>query len=422
MLYRFFFSLVILIIKLFENSFSLNPSDKIKECNFTTHCPEIGKEFSIDISFNRAPQIISEGEIIKFSDSKIRLSSSPTLSKDKKIVTYKFTPELLGKYYFVFNKNLICPDNNIIIAKKIIGLTKITGSLYLTEKYLISEDEKIDFNIDMEFNETFIYGEDIKNIYLVQKSNNNERSEELIQPTNCITSNKNHLKCYFHMEKGFNYKTKTKALTVFYYNRCNESLLFGHISVFKSFNEKNNFLTSYLSTLKLYLMSEYKKEQKMLLLFVYDPKLKTHKNFIENSISIKANEYPQWEFNIMEWEEAKFITDHFGVKDIGYIQIIIMDFSNENEFTDIIKDEKDLDNVLEKLNKYTLKWTSQSLMQRIFTFFRIKMNKDEETKFNFRFGVIGFILFVALRCFLFAKKMARDQANLQVNPNPKKTN
>ena len=64
-------------------------------CNFTTHCPQVGKEFSVHITFNKRPNTISNGELIKYSDSQIRLKSSPILSSDKKSVSYKFIPELL---------------------------------------------------------------------------------------------------------------------------------------------------------------------------------------------------------------------------------------------------------------------------------------------------------------------------------------
>ena len=83
---------------------------------------------------------------------------------------------------------------------------------------------------------------------------------------------------------------------------------------------------------------------------------------------------------------------------------------------------QDIEDILEKLEKYTLKWTSQSLTQKIFTFFRIKINTDEESKFNWYFGIIGSIIIIGLRCFFYARKFAREQANLQVNPNPKKEN
>ena len=72
---------------------------KIKLCNYTTHCPQAGKEFSVHITFNKIPNTISDGELIKYSNSDIRLKSSPILSSDKKSVSYKFIPELLGKYY-----------------------------------------------------------------------------------------------------------------------------------------------------------------------------------------------------------------------------------------------------------------------------------------------------------------------------------
>ena len=59
-----------------------------------------------------------------------------------------------------------------------------------------------------------------------------------------------------------------------------------------------------------------------------------------------------------------------------------IDFSNDNEYGGEIRSKEDIEEALEQLEKYTLKWTSQSLTQKIFTFFRVKINADEESKFN----------------------------------------
>lgn len=393
--------------------------DKINQCKFTTRCPESKKEFSVDITFNLAPSIISEAELIKYSDSKIRLKSDPTLSKDKKIVTYKFTPELLGKYYLQFNKNLKCPD--VVIVKKNIGLEKMTSSLYITEKTM---QETFEFDIGLKFNETFSYGEDISDISIIQKTTNETQTDDKkIKASSCIISNDDKdLKCHFIVNNGFEYKTKTKSIVVFYYDRCKELKTLGYIYIFKTNNKQNNLLTSYLGLLKLYLMNYYKAQKKTIITFLYDPNLKVQKNFMEEHVANFANLYPEYEFGMMEWEDGKFIADHFGATDTGYPQINIVDFSNDNEFTAPVKSGQELNQILLDLKKYTLRWTSQSLMQKIFTIFRIKVNRDEETRFNYYFGIFGFIFIVGLRCFFFARKMNRDQMNFQVNPNPKKTN
>lgn len=408
-----------ILITLLSITTSSSYSDKIKLCNFTTHCPDSNKEFSVDISFNQAPNTIGDGELIKYSDSKLRLKSTPTLSKNKKIVTYKFTPELLGKYYLQFNKNLQCPD--VIIVKKNIGVEKMTSSLYITENTMESTFE---FDININFNESFIYGEDIKEISLIQKTANETQSnDKRIKSTNCLISNEDKdLKCHFIINNGFEYKTKTKYINILYYNRCNELVSLGNIFVFKTNNKEHNLLTSYLGLLKLYLMNTYKTNKKTVITFLYDPNLKSHKNFIEEHVTYYANLYSEYEFGLMDWKDGQFIAEHFGATDTGYPQITIVDFSNDNEFTAAVKNKDELEEIFVDLKKYTLKWTSQSLMQKIFTFFRIKMNRDEETRFNYFFGIFGFIFIVTLRCFLFARKMSKDQMNFQVNPNPKKTN
>ena len=395
-----------------------NSEKKIKLCNFTTHCPQAGKEFSVDISFNKIPNTISDGELVKYSNSEIRLKSSPIISNDKKSVKYKFVPELLGKYYLQFNKNLRCPDE--ITVKQNIGLDKLTGIVFINEKTMY---EKFEIDINMKYNQSFVYGEDINNIQIEQKSDNNEKSDVILKASSCIMKNENKdLSCHFIFENGLEYKTKTKNLNVIYYNRCNEAISLGYVTIMKAIKKENDLLTTYLQNLKIYLMGKYKNDKKTLITFLYDSTMKSQKIFVEDYIASLANVYPNFVFTMMDWKEGDFIASHFDVKDNGYIHITIVDFSNDNEFAGEVRSGEELSEILDRLDKYTLRWTSQSLMQKIFTHFRIKINADEESKFNWYFGVFGFIFIIGLRCFLFARKMARDQANFQVNPNPKKEN
>ena len=395
-----------------------NSEKKIKLCNFTTHCPQAGKEFSVDISFNKIPNTISDGELVKYSNSEIRLKSSPIISNDKKSVKYKFVPELLGKYYLQFNKNLRCPDE--ITVKQNIGLDKLTGIVFINEKTMY---EKFEIDINMKYNQSFVYGEDINNIQIEQKSDNNEKSDVILKASSCIMKNENKdLSCHFIFEDGLEYKTKTKNLNVIYYNRCNEAISLGYVTIMKAIKKENDLLTTYLQNLKIYLMGKYKNDKKTLITFLYDSTMKSQKIFVEDYIASLANVYPNFVFTMMDWKEGDFIASHFDVKDNGYIHITIVDFSNDNEFAGEVRSGEELSEILDRLDKYTLRWTSQSLMQKIFTHFRIKINADEESKFNWYFGVFGFIFIIGLRCFLFARKMARDQANFQVNPNPKKEN
>ena len=395
-----------------------NSEKKIKLCNFTTHCPQAGKEFSVDISFNKIPNTISDGELVKYSNSEIRLKSSPIISNDKKSVKYKFVPELLGKYYLQFNKNLRCPDE--ITVKQNIGLDKLTGIIFINEKTMY---EKFEIDINMKYNQSFVYGEDINNIQIEQKSDNNEKSDVILKASSCIMKNENKdLSCHFIFENGLEYKTKTKNLNVIYYNRCNEAISLGYVTIMKAIKKENDLLTTYLQNLKIYLMGKYKNDKKTLITFLYDSTMKSQKIFVEDYIASLANVYPNFVFTMMDWKEGDFIASHFDVKDNGYIHITIVDFSNDNEFAGEVRSGEELSEILDRLDKYTLRWTSQSLMQKIFTHFRIKINADEESKFNWYFGVFGFIFIIGLRCFLFARKMARDQANFQVNPNPKKEN
>jgi len=406
----------IIIFKLITCKYSTEK--KIKFCNFTTHCPQAGKEFSVDISFNRVPSTISEGELIKYSDSKIRIKSQPTILEDKKSISYKFIPELLGKYYLQFNKNLRCDDE--IIVKQNIGVEKMTGMIFITEKAM---NEKFEIDLNFKFNVSFDYGADINEIELEEITESNQKSDKKIKTSNCLMKNNNKdLKCHFIFENGLLYKEDTKHLRVMYYNRCNEPLSIGYIDVMKATKKENDLSTSFLQKLKLYLMTTYKKEKKTLITFIYDSEIKSQRIFIEEHVSNIANDYPNYVITITDWKEGDFIARHFGVKDNGYIHITIVDFSNDNEYGGEIRSKEELKEIFEQLDKYTLNWTSQSLMQKIFTFFRIKINSDEESRFNWYFGIIGSIIIIGLRCFFFAKKFAREQANLQVNPNPKKEN
>ena len=391
---------------------------KIKFCDFTTRCPQAGKEFSVDIFFNRVPSTITEGELIKYSDSKIRIKSSPKILDDKKSVSYTFIPELLGKYYLQFNKNLRCDDE--IIVKQNIGLNKMTGIVYINEKTMY---EKFEIDLNFKFNISINYGTDIDEIELEQISEGNQRYDKKIKATRCLMKNENKdLTCRFIFENGLEYKEETKHLSVSYYNRCKEPISLGFIDIMKAIKKENNLSTTFLESLKLYLFSKYKNDKRMLITFLYDSEIKSQKIFLEEHASKLADNYPNYIFTITNWKDGDFIANHFGLKDNGYIHMAIIDFSNDNEFGGEIRSKEDMILILEQLEKYTLKWTSQSLTQKIFTFFRIKINADEESKFNWYFGIIGSVFIVGLRCFFYARKFAREQANLQVNPNPKKDN
>jgi len=152
------------------------------------------------------------------------------------------------------------------------------------------------------------------------------------------------------------------------------------------------------------LMTKYKKDKRMLITFIYDSEIKSQRIFIEEQVSKIADNYPNYVFTIVNWKDGDFIANHFGLKDNGYIHITIIDFSNDNEYGGEIRSNEELIQIIEQLEKYTLKWTSQSITQKIFTFFRIKINSDEESKFNWYFGIIGSIIIIGLRCFFFARK------------------
>ena len=103
--------------------------------------------------------------------------------------------------------------------------------------------------------------------------------EIIIQASNCITTNENKdLSCKFIFENGLEYKTKTKNLNVLYYNRCNEAISLGYVTIVKANKKENNLSSTYLQNLKIYLMGKYKKDKETLITFLYDSNMKNRKN------------------------------------------------------------------------------------------------------------------------------------------------
>ena len=192
-------------------------------------------------------------------------------------------------------------------------------------------EKKFEIPINMKFNQSFTYGEDINDIQLKQKSENNEKSEIIIKASNCIAKNENKdLTCKFIFENGLEYKSKTKNLNVIYYNRCNEAISLGYATIMKANKKESNLSTTFLQNLKIYLMGKYKNDKETLITFLYDSTMKNQKIFIEEYISDLANIYTEFIFTIIDWKDGDFIANHFGVKDNGYIHITIVDFSNDN--------------------------------------------------------------------------------------------
>ena len=101
--------------------------------------------------------------------------------------------------------------------------------------------------------------------------------------------------------------------------------------------KENNLSSTYLQSLKLYLMSKYKNEKKTLIAFLYNSNIKNQKIFIEDYIANLANIYKDFIFTKMDWKDDDFIAHHFDVKDNSYIHITIVDFSNDNEFAGKIR-------------------------------------------------------------------------------------
>ena len=195
----------------------------------------------------------------------------------------------------------------------------MTGIAYINEKTMY---EKFEIDLNFKFNVSFTYGTDINDIELEQISEGNQKSEKKIKATSCIMKNDNKdISCHFIFENGLEYKEETKHLSVSYYNRCNEPISLGYIDVMKATKKENNLSTTFLENLKLYLMSKYKKDKRMLITFLYDSEIKSQRIFLEENAAKLANIYPNYIFTIVNWKDGDFIAKHFGVNDNGYIHI-----------------------------------------------------------------------------------------------------
>ena len=83
-----------------------------------------------------------------------------------------------------FNKNLKCEDE--IIVKQNIGMEKMTGILYISEKTM---NKKFEIDLNFKFNVSFVYGADINDIELNEMYDGNQRAERKIKETNCLMKN-----------------------------------------------------------------------------------------------------------------------------------------------------------------------------------------------------------------------------------------
>ena len=394
-------------------------SDRIKSCSFSSKCLNRGDELVVAISFNESPKVIGSGILIKNNDNNQIYSSQPIISKDNEIVSYKFNPILPGSYSLKFNNIIPCPG--IVTIKIPLSIDSFTSSVFVDESSL---SKPIKFTLSLNFNDTFIFKEDIQSVKIIEKGAEGSTAGKF-EDLKCEQKDEKGMKCEILKENGFYLGEKIKALGVFYYDRCGSNINVGNVEVYKRVSvekEKNNkgIYASLLTELEFYKLNFYKVNKKLVVIFIYDKNLKAHRKFIEEVAAPLANLYKEYVVSMTNWENGQLIIQHFNVEKSGYPQIVIFDFSNENEYQGTVKDYSEANELFLNLKKYTLNWTKQSLTQRIFSYFRIKLNKDEETRFNFWFGVVGIFLFIGFRCHLFFKKMEKEQTNWEVNPHPKK--
>ena len=410
--------LLFIIFEIIQITKSIN---KIKKCIFSSLCLQQGEELTVEVQFNIYPRILSDGELIKNSNSSIFYSSTPILPKKDKGAIFKFKPLKEGKYHFKFNHNLQCSE--IITVKKPIKLISMTHYLFINEEQKI---KNFSFPIKLIFNDTFTYNlnnegsEDINSIRIVENIDKvNLEEERYIKINKCKIDNLT-LNCMIEKENGFLTKDKIISLGIYYYDRCEIRGNLGFISVNSTLENKNNLLSSFISKLYSYNMKYYQKDDKMFICIIISPEKKSHKYFIEEYASKIANKYPYYIFTIADWNNYQYITNHFNLKDNGYVQIVINDFSNDNLFIGEIKDYQDFEKIIYKLNKDILEWTSQTFTQKIMKLLHLKLNREEQNYYYRMFAIVSFGLLLILKYYIFNKKQSKQsKQNFMFNPNKK---
>ena len=81
---------------------------------------------------------------------------------------------------------------------------------------------------------------------------------------------------------------------------------------------------------------------------------------------------------------------------------------------------KDFSEIMESLVNRTIEWTYQSWFQKLLSLFKLNLNKTEQNRLYFVISTMGFVLLVILRCYLYSKKVKKENANFAVNDKKKK--
>ena len=399
----------------------INSLNKIKKCIFSSLCIQKGEEIIIEVQFNIYPRTLSNGDLIKNSNSSIFYSTIPQLPKKDKGAIYKFNPLIEGKYHFKFNHNLQCRE--ILTVKKPIRINNMNHYLFINEE---QKSKKFSFPISLIFNDSFSYNfnnegsEDINSISVVENIDKvNIEEERFIKVKKCEIKNLS-LNCLIEKENGFITKDKISNLGLYYYDRCGIRETLGFMSVNNTIENKNNLLSSFISKLYSYNMKVYQKEERMFICLVISPEKQSHKYFIEEFASKIANKYPNYIFTIVDWDNYKFITNHFQLKDNGYVQLVINDFSNDNLYIGEIKNNNEFEKIIYKLNNDNLQWTSQTITQKILKLLHLKLNREEQNYYYRIFAIISFGLLLILRYYLYSKKKIKSTDKFMFNPNKKK--
>lgn len=403
---------VITFFLLISLSFEIN---RIKQCQFSSKCINVNEDVSIEIHFNISPKKLGNGELINNSNSTIKYTSLPSITKNKVGVVYKFTPSIPGKYHFKFNHNLNC--NDVLTVKDPLKAISMPHTLFLTDDY---KGKKITFPISIKLN-TSITENEINGLEVVEYQKKVTDPENYTEPKHekieqCkVDLNNSIINCNVTRDN----KEEINYLAINYLDRCEVSKSLGYITFISTEYEGSDLTLSVLSPLLGYNLKVYDKEGITLVSIIISKEKRKHFKYLQKKIANVANKYPQYTFTYADWEDDKYFIKHYGLENDGKIKIIIYDFMTENTYISDLEG-KDFSEIMESLVNRTIEWTYQSWFQKLLSLFKLNLNKTEQNRLYFVISTMGFVLLVILRCYLYSKKVKKENANFAVNDKKKK--
>lgn len=408
---------IFLIFSFISLSIQVN---RIKQCKFSSSCILINTEVTVEVKFNIAPKKINLGELISNSNSTIKFSSEPKISRDKQSVLFTFTPSIPGKYHFKFNHNLNC--NEVLTVKQPLKVQSMPLTLFISETY---KEKEIKFPISFQFNDS-ISEQDVNYVELAEhvkkeiELNMTEPDYEKVKDCKINENDNTTLTCNIVREN----KNEIYYILFYYNDRCYQRSSLGFLSFISIENENeddnNGIILSLLTPLKGYNMKNYQSNQVTLITVVVSTENSKHLNYLQKEIAPIANKYPEYVFSFADWEQDKFIVKHYGLENDGTIKVIIIEFLTDNLFIGELTQNTNFTSLIESLKQRNIEWTSQSWLQKILSLFKLNLNKTEQNRLYFLLSSMAFVLLVVLRCYLYNRQRKKQEANFAVNDKKKK--